>query len=461
MSDVETRRRAQEDALAREVLRSGPHLDRRSFFVSAGAFAAAAVPATTLAQGTPTPAPSAPAPAAAPATPPRRIIRKPDDRLLNIGATVRSGRYWDFTTWMTPVEEFYIRNHYPTPVAEEKPELVRQTWKMRVHGDSIQNPMEITYNDLLKMPARTIIANIQCHGNARNLFWEVQGYTGQQVAGGSWVLGAIGLAEWRYVPLSHILDRVGLKPDARTALFWSGVDGGDMGRPMPVAEILSRSDDIGICFQMNGNDLTPDHGAPVRLVVPGWGGTASIKWLTEMRVTNKRVWCRLNTKGEVYIGEAYARPEFSQDDEFIGVTADDIKGPMVTWMPPQSTLTVPLVLEKSPSVPANYPLKKGELPTLQAGLQLMRGYAWGPQNGVRDVEYRVDGGAWQPARILPPNLGRYVWVRFEFPWDAPAGEHTIETRTTDNSGYVQPTTQPPNQFGMANGTIPRFRIRVV
>jgi DMSO/TMAO reductase YedYZ molybdopterin-dependent catalytic subunit len=453
MSHVETKRRAQEDQIVRDVLRSGPHLDRRRFFVSAGMFAAAAVaPSATVAQ-----APAAPTPAA----PPRRILRKADNRLLNIGATVRSGRYWEFTTWMTPVEEFYIRNHYPTPVSEEKPELVRETWKMRVHGDAVNNPLDITYNDLLKMPARTITANMQCHGNARNLFWEGQGYTPQQVSGGSWVMGAIGLAEWRYVPMSYIIDRVGLKPDAQTALFWSGVDGTDMGRPMPISEILARPDDIGICYQMNGNDLLPDHGAPVRMVVPGWGGTASIKWLTEMRVTSKRVWCRLNTKGEVYIGDAYARPEFSPNDEFIGVTADDIKGPMVTWMPPQSTITVPLVIDKTPSLPANYPLKKGELPTLSAGLQTMRGYAWGPQHGVKDVDYRIDGGPWQPARILPPNLGRYVWVRFEFPWHAAAGEHTIETRTTDGSGYVQPATQPPNLFGMANGTIPKFRIRVV
>jgi DMSO/TMAO reductase YedYZ molybdopterin-dependent catalytic subunit len=205
MSNVETKRRAQEDALVRDVLRNGPHLDRRSFFVSAGAFTAAAVPATALAQGAPAPAPAAPA--ATPAAPARRIIRKPDDRLLNIGATVRTGRYWDFTTWMTPVEEFYVRNHYPTPTAEEKPELAKQAWKMRIHGDSVQNPMEINYNDLLKMPARTITANMQCHGNARNLFWENQGYTGKEVAGGSWLMGAIGLAEWRYVPLSYILDR--------------------------------------------------------------------------------------------------------------------------------------------------------------------------------------------------------------------------------------------------------------
>jgi DMSO/TMAO reductase YedYZ molybdopterin-dependent catalytic subunit len=465
MSEIEARRQAQEDSIVREVLRNGPHLDRRKFFVSAGAFAAAVgTPAgQALAQAAP-PAPpaGAPAPAApAPAAPPRVILRKPDDRLLNIGATVRSGRYWEFTTWVTPVEEFYIRNHYPTPVAADKAELKAENWKMRVHGASVRNPMEITYNDLTKMPARTIIANMQCHGNGRNLFWEMQGYSGQQVTGGSWVLGAIGNAEWRFVPISYIFDRVGLADDALTALFWSGVDGNDMGRPIPVAELRARGDDIGICYQMNGNALTADHGAPVRLVVPGWGGTASIKWLTEIRVTPKRVWCRLNTKGEVYIGDAYPRPQFSADDEFVGVAQEDIRGPMVTWMPPQSTLTVPLVLDKTPNVPANYPLKRGELPTLSAGLQTLRGYAWGPQFGVRDVDYRIDGGPWQPARILPPNLGRYTWVRFEFPWNATTGEHTIETRTTDSSGYSQPASQPPNLFGMANGTIPGFRIRVV
>lgn len=457
MSNVETKRRAQEDRIVKEALRKGPNVDRRQFFVSAGAFAAAAsVSGAAVAQTTPTPTPAP----ATPAAPARIIIRKPDDRVLNIGATVRTGKYWDFSTWITPVEEFYVRNHYATPVAAEKPELEREKWKMKIHGDSVKNPLEITYNDLLKMPSRTIIANMQCHGNARNLFWEMQGYSGKEVTGGSWILGAIGNAEWRYVPMSHIINRVGLAPNARTALFWSGVDGKDMGRPMPVSEILSRPDDIGICYQMNGNDLLPDHGSPVRMVVPGWGGTASIKWLTEMRITSKRVWCRLNTKGEVFIGDTYKRPEFADSDEFIDVTKDDIKGPMVTWMPPQSLITVPLVLEKTPSIPANYPLKKGELPTVNAGAQTMRGYAWGPQHGVRAVSYRIDNGPWQQARITSPNLGRYTWVRFEFPWNAAKGEHTIETRTTDNSGYSQPATQPANLLGMANGSIPKFRIRV-
>ncbi len=442
---------AQERALVDEALKIGPQSDRRQFFVSAAALgASAAMPAMAQAPATP---------AAAAAPPPRKVLVKDDSRLLNIGATVRSGNYWDFSTFITPVEEFYVRNHYPTPLAEAKPVLDPRQWKMKIHGSGLERSLEIGYDDLLKMPSRTIIATMECHGNGRSLFWEQQDQ--MQVAGGNWVLGAVGQAEWQIVPLSHIFGLVGLKKEARSALFWSGVDGGDMGRPMPVADILSRADDIGLCFKMNGNALTPDHGAPVRLVVPGWGGTASIKWITEMRVDNHQHWCRLNTRGEVYIGPAYAAPAIGATDEFIGgITPADVKGPMVTWMPIKTLITVPLVLEKSPSVPANYPLKRGEWPRMSAGRQLVRGYAWAPQYGIRNVEYRVDGGPWQRAHIQGPNLGRYTWVRFDFDWDARPGDHVIETRGIDMAGNVQAETVPFNQLGMANGAIPKFKIRV-
>lgn len=450
---------AEDAATVARVLRDGTNLDRRSLFVSAAAFgAAAATPALAQAPA----APAAPA-AAAPAAPARRILLKDDSRVLNIGATVRSGNYWDFTTFMTPIEEFYVRNHYPTPRAEEKTTLLRENWRLKVHGASVERPFEIGYNDLLKMPSRSIIATMECHGNGRTLFWEQGGFSGQEVAGGNWVMGAVGQAEWQYVPMSEIFSRAGIKPGATTVLFWSGVDGNDMGRPMPYADVASRADDIGVCFAMNGNPLTPDHGAPVRIVVPGWGGTASIKWVTEIRVSDKRIWSRLNTKGEVYIGPTYSAPAFdAAADEFMpGITPADIKGPMVTWMPPKSTLTVPLVLEKSPSIPANYPLKRGEVPKLGAGRQTMRGYAWAPQHGVASVEYRIDGGPWQRANIEPPNLGKYTWVRFTFPWDATAGMHVIETRTTDNEKVTQPEQIPLNSLGMANWSIPKFRIEVV
>ncbi|MCX7683897.1 MAG: molybdopterin-dependent oxidoreductase [Acetobacteraceae bacterium] len=443
----EAKHRAEADALVQEVLKRGTNTARRSLFVSAAAFGAAA--ALPLAGATPAQAQA------------RRAILKDDSRVLNIGATVRSGKYWNFTTFLTPVEEFYVRNHYPTPVPEQRPVLNPANWRLRIHGESVERPLELTYEQLLALPSRTIIATMEGHGNGRTLFWEQDGLTGEQVSGGNWILGAVGQAEWQYVPMSEIFARVGVKPDARTVLFWSGVDGNDMGRPMPYADVVSLQHDMGICYAMNGNPLPPDHGAPVRVVVPGWGGTASIKWLTEIRVTNKRVWCRLNTRGEVFIGPAYPRPEFSPDDEFIGVTPEDIRGPMVTWMPPKSLITVPLVLERSPSVPPNYPLQRGQWPRLSAGRQVLRGYAWAPQHGVREVHVRVDGGPWQPAQIRPPNLGKYTWVRFEFPWEATPGRHVIETRTTDTTGYMQPETVPMNILGMAHGGIPKFRIEVV
>ncbi len=420
--------------------------------MSAAAFGATAAAGPVLAQQAASPVTVASA---------RRAIVKDDSRVLNIGATVRSGNYWNFKTFMTPIEEFYVRNHYPTPTIAQKPDLARDRWKLKIHGASVERPLELSYADLMKLPSRSIIATMECHGNGRTLFWEQGGFTGQEVAGGNWVMGAIGQAEWQYVPMSVIFDRVGIRKGARTVLFWSGVDGNDMGRPMPYADVLAQQNDMGICFAMNGNPLTEDHGAPVRVVVPGWGGTASIKWLTEIRVTDKRVWCRLNTRGEVYVGPTFKAPEHAADDEFIGVTAADIKGPMVTWMPPKSLITVPLVLEKSPSVPSNYPLKKGEVPKLTAGRQTMLGYAWAPQHGVKRVDYRIDGGPWQRARILPPNLGKYTWVRFEFPWNANIGSHLIETRTTDNKGVRQPDKVPLNSLGMANWSIPRFRLDVV
>ena len=118
------------------------------------------------------------------------------------------------------------------------------------------------------------------------------------------------------------------------------------------------------------------------------------------------------------------------------------------------------MLSKTPSIPAAYPLAANELPLVDAGAQTMNGYAWSP-HGVKEVHYRINGGGWQEARIVPPNLGRYTWVRFEFPWDAPEGTHEIETRATDNNGDTQPETYPFNLLGMTNNAIPKFKLQAV
>ncbi|MFN4099942.1 MAG: molybdopterin-dependent oxidoreductase [Pararhodobacter sp.] len=384
---------------------------------------------------------------------------KPLDRVMHIGGANATGRWFEFNSLVTPVEQFYVRNHYPTPRAADFDELDTANWKLTIHGASVENPVELSYEDLLKLPSRNIFATMECHGNGRNLFWEQQGM--MDVAGGPWGMGAVGLAEWTYVPMSVIFDLIGLKDDAVEVLFHSGVDGEDMRRPMPVADILERPDDIGIAYKMNGLPLQPDHGAPVRALVPGWGGTASIKWLTEVRIEPHRFWGRLNVKAEAYIGPDHWADTPGPDDEFLdGVTAEDVVGNMVRWMNVKSTLTVPLVLEASPNLPSNYPLERGQRPMMTVGEHTMAGYAWAPQ-GVREVHYRVNGAGWQRAALVPPNLGRYTWVRFEFPWDATEGVHEIETRATDNTGTTQPATYPFNRLGMTNNAIPKFTIEVV
>ena len=114
------------------------------------------------------------------------------------------------------------------------------------------------------------------------------------------------------------------------------------------------------------------------------------------------------------------------------------------------------------ALPHNYPLKLGEKPKLPAGKRLMSGYAWGPQYGVARVDYRIDGGEWQPARLIGPNMRRYTWVRFQFDWDAKPGEHVLETRTTDLGAQKQPETQIAfNSGGYEFWGVPKFLVQVV
>lgn len=395
--------------------------------------------------------------------------------LTNMGGKSQGAMWWEFDTYMTPNEAFFVRNEYPmTPRAETDQRLDKRFWKLKIHGDAVENEITITYDDLMRMPSRTIVATMECAGNARTLFWEQQQMTkgNTKVKGNSWGLGGIGQAEWTYVPMSHIFDLVGIKKNAKAALFWSGLDQHPnptkpehqqsyTGRPHPMDDLLKRPDDIGLAFKMNGVDLPPDHGAPVRALVPGWSGASSVKWISEIKIASHNFWTVLNSYKHVFAGPEFEAPKPEPGDEFRMVRPDQILGPPATWLKPKSLLTLPIVLEHTARVPANYPLEAGQLPFMVNGRQTMRGYAWGPQYGIKKVEYRIDGGPWRDARLAPPNLGKYTWVRFEFPWDAPRGTHVIETRATDDAGQRQPTNRLPfNKGGFDFWSVPRFDIEV-
>ena len=391
-------------------------------------------------------------------------------QLTDLSFKSQGAQWWRLNTYITPIEQFFIRNTWATPTKQTDKRVDPAHWTLRIHGNGVERELTITYEELLKMPSRSIICTMECAGNARTMFWEQQGMTtgATKVKGNSWGLGAVGQAEWQYVPMSHILGLVGLKPDARWALFWSGVDGktagseAETGRPLPVSELTQRGDDIGLVFKMNGIDLPPDHGGPVRLVVPGWTGAASIKWLTEIKIASHNFWVPLSAFDHVFEGPTYKPPVPGKDDEYRFAKPDQIKGPMVTWLKPKSLVTLPLQITEAHALPHNYPLKLGEKPKLQAGRRTITGFAWGPQFGVLRVDYRINGGEWQPARIRPPNLGRYTWVRYQFEWNATKGSHVIETRTTDIGGQKQPEGVIPfNTGGYEFWGVPKIPVEVV
>ena len=369
----------------------------------------------------------------------KNFVKDITKNFYGLAATVQGSDWWKFATDVIPYERLFIRSRYKTPIVD------KTAWKLKVTGDAIERPMEFTYDDLTKMRSLTAVHIHECFGN-----------------GGIRGFGLVGQVEWHYVPISEILSRVRPKGNAVQALFWSGVDGPDTGRPIDLSQLRARPDVIGIAYGMNGKDLPPDHGGPVRLIVPGWGGAASIKWLTEIRIANHRFWTRMHTKEEALIGDAYPAETPGPNDEFtMGVAATDVRGQTAKWQTTKSHLNIPVMLDKLPKIPPGYPLQQGQRPTLKAGHQMMTGYAYSIL-GIQKVDYSVDGGTtWRQATLVSPTNREIAWVRFKFEWNATPGNHTLMTRATDTKGNVQPAEVPFNELHLRDNSIPRFEVGVV
>lgn len=445
-------RLTQQDVLWTHAQRVG--MTRRDFLrvVALGGSAAllAACGTQETAIGPPAQAASSAAPGSSTAVP-KAMFVKAEAPLIKVFATELGTRWDQATAYLTPVEQFYVRNRYATPSVDPT------TWRLKISGDGIAQPLELSYDDLLQLPSRKAARYMECFGNGRTVNWEQLGH---DVRGGNWGFSAISMGEWDYIPIGEILDRVTLKHDAVQLLFWSGVDGKDTGRPLPMSEVLARPDIIGLAYTLNGQPLHADHGGPVRALVPGWGGAASVKWLTEIRISTKRFWTRLHTKEEALIGPEYGAEKPDPEDEFLRVTPSDVRGTTATWLNVKSFLTLPLTLRSS-EPPERYPLKQGELPTLNAGQHTLHGYAASPY-GIRQVEYSTDGGQrWQQAHLVPPGGDAYTWIRFAFPWEATPGPHVLMTRATDTQGNTQPDTVPFNELGILCNAVPRFDVQVI
>jgi DMSO/TMAO reductase YedYZ molybdopterin-dependent catalytic subunit len=312
--------------------------------------------------------------------------------------------------YTTPNDLFFVRNHTRTARVD------RGTWRLRVEGTGVENPLELTYDELLKLEGHTRVTRfVECAGNGRTFFSEVQG---MKAEGSQWRLGAVGVAEWTGIPLGAVLERAGVKRSARDVMPW-GLDQLMVRRPMPLAKAMA--DDTLLAFGMNGEDLPPDHGAPVRALVPGWIGVANVKWVGRIEVSEEALLSDWNTGSYVLVGPTY-QPDGPH------------KGPVLTTQVVKSALELP------------WPAR------LVPGRQELHGRSWSGMGRIARVEVRVDDGPWKPARLSGRNEPT-AWAQWTFEWEATPGEHKVAVRANDARGNTQPDSVPFNEQGYLYGGV--------
>jgi len=318
-----------------------------------------------------------------------------DPRLVPYGTT-NFGMPLDLVDGLiVPNELFFVRSNGPTPTIDPA------TWRLRVSG-LVNRPQELSLDDLKAMPKRTLTAFLECSGDSRNRFT-------QEVEGTKWGNDAVGNAEWGGVSLRAVLDAAGVQ-DGAVDVVCQGGDFPEMQRGLPIT--LAADPDTMIVWQMNGVDLPVPNGGPVRLFVPGWGGIASTKWLVGLDVIDRQFAGQYNSESYVIIDEAGAivRP--------------------VEEMPVKSVIATPTANTQ-----------------VAAGAQTVAGYAWSGYGDIARVEVSTDGGATYAEAPIAERAGPRSWVRFEFPWQAAAGEARLRSRAADTSGLTQPEIAPWNAKG--------------
>lgn len=312
--------------------------------------------------------------------------------------------------YVVPNEMFFVRNHSRTARVE------LASWKLRVEGTGVSNPRDFTYDEILAMPATSVVRFVECAGNGRSFF---ETKYRKRAQGGQWKLGAVGVAEWTGVPLREVLDRAGLKRTARDVMP-EGLDELRVRRPMSIAKALTS--DTLLVYAMNGQTLPPDHGFPVRALTPGWVGVANVKWVGRIEVSEQPLWSAWNTESYILVGSGY-KP------------APPAQGPVLSFQTVKSAFELPW---------------DGRIP---GGPHLLRGRSWSGRGKIAKVDVSVNGGAtWQPARVREPNIPQ-AWARWDLDWNPQPGTYGLVARATDDHGNAQPASPPWNDQGYLYGGV--------
>jgi sulfite oxidase len=348
-------------------------------------------------------------PAAAPiAGKERLIVRSP--RPINLETPLR-----ELTTDVTPYELFFVRNNY------DGPEIDPAQYALRVDGE-VDNPLILRLDDLRRLDQVTETITLECAGNGRS-------FHNPKASGIQWEHGAVGTAVWKGVRLADVLRLARPRPTARHVV----PDGNDTP-PTPQAPDFIRSHPLWkaldphtlLALEMNGRPVPHLHGGPVRLIVPGWIGSASLKWLTRLTLAEAE-W------NGPFMQRSYRSPRVDDPKQTYSLQSLECKSVIVA------------------------PADRAQL---APGAHVLAGYAWAGEGNVVAVDVSTDGGqTWTPA-ALKGDEHRYAWRRWEQSWDAAPGQYTIMARASDSLGRHQPASRPADPQGYRWNVIHAIRVSV-
>jgi DMSO/TMAO reductase YedYZ molybdopterin-dependent catalytic subunit len=329
-------------------------------------------------------------------------------------------------SWITPTDRFYIRNHF-----SKVPDIDPSDWRLSIEG-LVKTPLSISLSDLQDLPSKDMVITLECAGNSRSQMTP-------PAEGLKFGQGGVSTARWTGVPLASLLDNAVMKNGAKEVLFLGAdtgteeEDGAVFSHNLPYERSLSLADalnpDTLLVYKMNGEPLTRHHGSPVRLVVPGWYGMASVKWLTKVEVID------------------YAFDGFFQRRRYVFIN----EGPDNNlYREPVATLRVKSLI--------NSP-RHGTV--IHRGNCTIGGFAWSGDGAIAKVEVSTDGGdTWKDARLVG-QLNEHAWRRWEIQWDAThSGHFIVMARATDAAGNTQPQNVPWNFRGYANNSIHTIAVEV-
>jgi len=323
---------------------------------------------------------------------------------------------------ITPVGLHYLLIHFDVPAVDPA------SWALTI-GGKVRHPMRLDLNQIKARPSVTIAVTLECAGNGRARM-------SPRPLSQPWLAEAVGTAEWTGTPLAALLDEVVPLSQSGDVVF-TGIDRGIQGdieqqyeRSLPLADC--RRDEVLLAYEINGRPLPPQHGFPLRLIVPGWYGMAHVKWLRGITVLD---------------GDFGG---YQQATAYHLRLSDDDAGVPVTRMLPRALM-----------IPPGIPDFASRVRFLAPSRQVLTGRAWSGCAEVTRVEVSADGGRTWNAAALGDGPSEFAWRPWTFEWDATeVGEYELCVRATDAAGNVQPTAQSWNREGVQNNSVQRVTVVV-